>query len=599
MPSRRGSRARRDRRPRRRGRIAAAVLGVLVVAVVAAGVWFARDALVAKRALDAATEDAGVLQRALTDGDQETASATVESLQQHTSEAREHTDGPLWAVASVAPFVGDSVEAVQVASRAVDDIAQDALPPILGLSSGLNAQTFSPEDGRFPLAEFAELTGPVNEAATVLQRTRERVDAIDADGLMDLVSGQMADLQEKVATAETTTSGAATALRLAPTMLGADEPQTYVLIFQNNAESRSTGGIPGAASLVRAENGELTFERQFNVSDLDDFDDDPVVDVTDAELRTYGSSVASDFRDINLTPDFPRTGEIAAAMVEESFGEEVDGVLSVDPVALSYLLRGIGSVRLPDGTRLTADNAAEQLLNTVYLRYPDGAQQDLFFAAAAERIFQRVFSGRGDARQTLAGLREAERERRLMLWSADESVQAELAGTRLSGALPEDTGQPRVGAYVSDATSSKMQYYLDWDTKVAATACSDDQSQTLEVTTTLISTAPEDVSGLPRYVTGTGHRADRGSQQINLRLFAPHGGEIGTVLVDGVERPFTNGSAGERPAAIVGLTIAPQERVNITVEMTSGPDQPGDTVVTTTPGARPLEQDVAFPSACG
>jgi EpsI family protein len=75
----------------------------------------------------------------------------------------------------------------------------------------------------------------------------------------------------------------------------------------------------------------------------------------------------TDLRDVNFTPDFPRTGEITKAMVEQGLDEDVDGVISVDPVALSYILTGTGPVVLKDGTVLTDSNVVPTLLNRVYV----------------------------------------------------------------------------------------------------------------------------------------------------------------------------------------------------------------------------------------
>ena len=42
-------------------------------------------------------------------------------------------------------------------------------------------------------------------------------------------------------------------------------------------------------------------------------------------------------RDANFTPDFPEAARILTAMVEQKRGVELDGVISVDPIALDKL----------------------------------------------------------------------------------------------------------------------------------------------------------------------------------------------------------------------------------------------------------------------
>lgn len=574
-------------------------IGLGVVAVVLVGTlgWLGYEASQAQKAIASATDEAKDLQSQITSGDTDLARNTLRALQESTTTARTRTDGPLWGAVAKVPFVGSSVGAVQTAASSLDDIAQRGLPPVVETSTSLDSNLFRPDDGQFPLEEFAGLAKPVSTAANVLTENRERIDAIDEDSLIGPVKGPVDELKEKVGTAQRAAAAAAKGLRLAPPMLGIEGKRTYLLMFQNNAESRSLGGIPGALALVTAENGELEFDQQFTIGDLEDFDE-PVVKVTDNEQRTYGTTIAEDIRDTTLTPDFPRVAKIARAMVEDSFDVKVDGVLSIDPVALSYVLDGTGPIEVADDTTLTADNAVEILLNTVYARYEDPQVQDAFFADAAQKIFSAALSGRGDSRTTLEGLTKAVDERRIMLWSAKKDEEADLAGTRLAGGLPPESSTPHVGVYINDTTSSKMQYYLDWSTTVESTGCTDGGAQTLVATTTVESTAPADAADLPAYITGNGSRAPEGDQQFTVRVFAPWGGTIESVDADDAQSLDTSGRSGERPVALTAFTLEPGQKVQIRTTMTSGEGQRAGAVVTTTPGVRSLDQDRRFGSSC-
>lgn len=574
-------------------------IGLGVVAVVLVGTlgWLGYEASQAQKAIASATDEAKDLQSQITSGDTDLARNTLRALQESTNTARTRTDGPLWGAVAKVPFVGSSVGAVQTAASSLDDIAQRGLPPVVETSTSLDSNLFRPDDGQFPLEEFAGLAKPVSTAANVLTENRERIDAIDEDSLIGPVKGPVDELKEKVGTAQRAAAAAAKGLRLAPPMLGIEGKRTYLLMFQNNAESRSLGGIPGALALVTAENGELEFDQQFTIGDLEDFDE-PVVKVTDNEQRTYGTTIAEDIRDTTLTPDFPRVAKIARAMVEDSFDVKVDGVLSIDPVALSYVLDGTGPIEVADDTTLTADNAVEILLNTVYARYEDPQVQDAFFADAAQKIFSAALSGRGDSRKTLEGLTKAVDERRIMLWSAKKDEEADLAGTRLAGGLPVGSRTPHVGVYINDTTSSKMQYYLDWSTTVESTRCTDGGAQTLVATTTVESTAPADAADLPAYITGNGSRAPEGDQQFTVRVFAPWGGTIESVDADDAQSLDTSGRSGERPVALTAFTLEPGQKVQIRTTMTSGEGQRAGAVVTTTPGVRSLDQDRRFGSSC-
>lgn len=589
--AKRKSRKQRNRKP--------LWIGLAVAAVVVLGVvgWMGYEASQAQKAITAATSEAQDLQAQITSGDTDLARNTLRSLQESTTTARTRTDGPLWSAATHVPFVGTSVDAVQTAADALDDIAQRALPPVVETSQSLDANLFRPKDGRFPLREFAGLVRPVSTAATVLTENRRRIDAIDDSALVGPLRKPVQELQDKLGTAQQAADAAAKGLRIAPRMLGASGTRTYVVMFQNNAESRSLGGIPGALALVTARNGKLSFGQQFTSREIGEFDD-PVVRITSDEERTFGSLIAEDVRDTTITPDFPRVATIVRAMVQKSLGTRVDGVLSIDPVALSYALEGTGRVRLTDGTVLTPANAVEILLNTVYARFPDPRVQDAFFADAAQRVFTSVLGGQGDSRKTLEGLAQAADERRILLWSADRAVERDLAGTRLSGELPAASSTPHVGVYLNDTTSSKMQYYLDWKTSVRSTQCRADGRQTLVATTTITSNAPADAADLPEYITGNGNRAPRGDQQLTVRVVAPSGGTIDDVEAKTAISLDESGRLGKRPVAYTAYVIKPGQTVTIRTTMTTGKDQRRGAVVTTTPGVQTLAQDRRFASSC-
>ncbi|MEG9227732.1 DUF4012 domain-containing protein [Aeromicrobium sp. Sec7.5] len=571
--------------------------GVAVVLLALAG-WIGWEANQARAALAEATDQASVLQDEISSGDTAQAERILGALQENTETARTRTDGFLWSAAAKIPFVGDNLGAVTTASDALDAITQDALPPVVSTATALDSDLFKPVDGVFPLETFAQLVDPVTTASEVLTEQRARIDAIDAGSLLGPVQGPIEELQEKVGTAESGAAAAARAMRLAPGMLGANGPRTYLVMFQNNAESRSLGGIPGSIAIVRAEGGRITFDESYSYSDIGSFEQD-VIAITPDEATTFGTTIARDLRDTTLTPDFTRAAQFAKGIVEQKFGEPLSGVVSVDPVALSYALEGTGPVSLPEGTVLTADNAVTTLLSSVYARFPDPNDQDTFFSVAAQTVFSTVLNGQGDYRKTLEGLTQAVDEHRILVWSADPAEQAELEETPLAGVLPQGGPNPQFGVYINDATSSKMQFYLRWDSTVEAVQCLDGNQQELELTVKLTSTAPPDAALLPSYIVGNGRFADVGTQQVNLRIAAPAGSTLESLEVDGARTIFAQGILGDRPIAIQPAVLAPGQDVTMKLTVTTGEDQPGASIVSTTPGVVPFAQDKRFGSACG
>ncbi len=88
--------------------------------------------------------------------------------------------------------------------------------------------------------------------------------------------------------------------------------------MQNNAESRATGGIPGALAVLKVDKGSLSLESQTSATALGSFT--PPVDIGDEQRTIYSARVGKFMQDVNLTPDFPTTASTAQLMWERSTG---------------------------------------------------------------------------------------------------------------------------------------------------------------------------------------------------------------------------------------------------------------------------------------
>ncbi|WP_159085752.1 DUF4012 domain-containing protein [Aeromicrobium chenweiae] len=573
-------------------------LGAVVVLVVVAGALLARQASTAKTALEDAASQAKILQNHISQGDVSAARSSLEDLQSSTGKAHTNTDGLVWSLLTKMPFVGDSVSAVRTVSSTLDDISRRGLPPVVEASASLDGDLFKPRNGAFDLAAFSQLGPTISTAAEVLTTNQRKIASIQSDELVGPLRAPVKDLKEKVDDAQFAASSAARAMRLAPEMLGARGTRRYLLVFQNNAEVRSTGGLPGAFAVVKAKNGKLSITQQGSASDIPQYED-PFVKLTKSEAAVYGQLMAKDFRDTNFTPDFPRTAKIMRSMVVDKLGVKVDGVLSLDPVALSHLLKGTGPIKAAADTELTADNAVDLLLNDVYARFTNPVDQDAFFADSARRIFEGVTSGKGDARETLSQLVTAAGEHRVLLWSARTKEQREIAPTTISGAFPgKGTTRPHVGMYLNDSTASKMQYYLDTKTTARSIRCTDDGRQTIELTTTFTSTAPADASLLPKYITGVGGNGPRGSMVLDTRFFAPAGGEFISFTQNGKFRPNNGVTFHGRPVNFAAITLKPGATVKIVATMRTAKGQRADAELSSTPGAHSSDNEIFVRSSC-
>ncbi|TFD86110.1 DUF4012 domain-containing protein [Cryobacterium serini] len=560
MSSSHSAHAAPPKRSRTRIIVGFVVLGLLVI-VVAATAWVGIRGLQAKDALEAAVPLAESIKDQIVAGDGEAAARTAARLGEYADTARSRTSDPVWRTYELLPFLGSNLVAVRQLAAVVDDVAQNAVTPLTALAGNLDLTDVKPVDGAIALQPLLDAQPAVTAADTALARAATNVNAIETDDVLDVVRGAVTRLQTVTVETSATVDGMNRAVTLLPAMLGATGPRNYILLFQNPAELRSTGGIPGALALLHTDNGSIELTQQASSTSFPQYPAS-VLPLGDEIRGIYGDITGQFIQNVSMTPDFAQTGALAREMWRLEFGVEANGVLSIDPVALSYLLDATGPITLATGDELNAGNAVQLLLSDVYARYDDPKQQDIFFAAAAGAVFDTVKSGKADPTKLIGALARAAAENRVLVWNADDAEQAILGDTTLAGPRPvSDDETNRFGLYLNDGTGSKMDLYLDVQTAIGQQTCRQDLRPQYALEVTLTNTAPADAAtSLPAYVTGGG-------------VFGIIPGNIKTLVAgygtpevqnlgltrDGVEVPYHPAADAGYPVSSIGIELAPGE----------------------------------------
>ncbi|ACZ31916.1 hypothetical protein Xcel_2908 [Xylanimonas cellulosilytica DSM 15894] len=581
------------KRNRRRAWIGAGITaGAVVVTTAGLGAWVAYDALGARASLEEAAAAIPQLEQRLRTSPDE-AQQDLEALQTNTADAARRTSGPLWALAGKAPVLGDDIRALAKIAETVDMLAVDVLPRMSAAAQAVTPERLAPQDGRVNLAAIQEVRADVVAADLAVGSAVERLSAVPREGLIAQLADAADEVQDQLAQVRLTTATAARAVELLPPMLGADGPREWLVLAQNNAQQRATGGIPGAVLLVHADDGELGFVDKASTADISVFDA-PVLPLTDTEEALFGAGLGRWVQNINFTPHFPRTAELASEMWVQRMGGNPRGVLSIDPVALQSLVGATGPVTFEDPfgvpITLTEQTTAEFLMSTIYANYTVPSDQDEVFALAAEAVFAALTTGDVDAGRAIDALVGAADEGRLMVWSADNAEQALLAGTVLSGelrgSLPSLDGytSPKVGAFLNMTTSGKLGFYLETSHEVEDVRLRPDGSQEFTLLLRLTNVlAPGAEADLPPYVTG--NTPGEGTIRNNLLVYAPTNGAItGVTDAAGEQVSVLTQIHGDLPVVARTVAVAPGETEELQFRIVSGREQRGDIHVRTTPG---------------
>ncbi|WP_144757211.1 DUF4012 domain-containing protein [Curtobacterium pusillum] len=563
--------------------------------MIAAVAWVAIRGAIAKQDLESSIAHVDSLRAQLSKGDTAAAQRTAVKLELSAADARAKTSDPVWAVFEHTPFVGGNLRAVRQVSAIVDDIASDAVRPVAGVLGDVDVAAFRPEDGKIDLQPLVAAQPAVAQATTALGKATRAADRIDTGDTVSAVTDAVDQLRASLASVSEQAAVADKVVQLAPAMLGDGGAKQYLVLFQNNAELRAGGGIPGAVALLDVEDGGISLRQQASTANFPQVDE-PVLPLTTDTQGLYGSITGEFIQDVTLTPRFDTSAKLAREMWKREFGQRVDGVLSIDPVTLGYILQATGPVKLATGDELTSDNAVQLLLKDAYAKYPDPAVQDAFFASAASAVFTKVSEGGFDPKEFIAALTTGVDEGRVKLWSADRAEQAELTGTAIAGALPaSDDRSQQFGVYLNDATGAKMDYYLEKSVSIGSEVCRKDGRPTWTLEVTLQNTAPADAAmSLPEYVTGAGtFGVPPGAVRTNVAIYAPSSGVYVTSTQDGTTASPQTATDGDHPVAQFQTLLSPGKSTTIRVQYLGGADlgrTPVDAV--STPG---VHQSVTKP----
>jgi len=541
VPSARRVRRRRHIPWHRKHRTALVVSGVVVPVLVVFGIWFGVTAISVQSDLQAAR---GHVQSARTDlgnGDTPAAQHEIDLAAHNTAAARSSTGALPWDVVAPIPYLGTPLRTTRAIAAAVDDLVVQVLQPATAQGTALSPDKLRTSSSQIDLPALARARLPLTQALANSTAVQQRINAIPSGGWFGPVNDARITLQQQSAELTGLLRTASTAATLLPPMLGGEGQRNYFLAFETNAEARGTGGFVGAYGIVNANEGKITLDTLASNQELKDTGK-PIDLGTDFSGLYGGYNSTTSWQNSNISPHFPYAGQIWKSLWQQQSGQNIDGAIAVDPVALSYLLGAVGSITLPSGEVINADNVVRITESDVYLRYPvDQNARKAFLQSIAEAVVKKTLGGSGGSTAKLVqALGKAAGEGRLAVWSDVISEAAALAGTALGHVVP-DTPAPYANVVVNNAAGNKIDYYLDRTVRYSADNCVGPLRATA-VAVTLTNNLPP--GKYPPYIDS---RSDPnptgppGTSRSLVSLYATRGAQLRSVELNGVAVQVTTG----------------------------------------------------------
>ena len=554
-----------------------ASLAVLMLSVVFVG-WLGYGAMHAKSSLEQSRNYAQQAKDALLSGKADDGTRFAENAEFHARQARSSTHSLPWNIAAAVPWLGSPFKAGQQISDVVVGLTTDVLKPAAKAGVGISPDALF-ANGRVNLQLLREKEPALAALSADATRLNAQATAITKPTFISALDDARFQLQDQTAGIAGLLRNTELAARLAPSMMGGDTPRTYLMGFQTPSEARGTGGLLGGFGVLRFDNGKPTVDSLGTNSELTGAT--AALDLGPEFNEQYGfTNPYTDYRNSNLSAHFPYAAQIWKSMWEQKTRTKADGVIALDPIALSYLLGATGPVTMPDGEIVDEDNVVELTMSTAYFRFPkesDQAARKQYLQTIAKLVAEKLTGKIQSPRTLLDAIGRAASERRIAVWSSVPADQKILEETPLAFAIPNDSA-PYAQVVINNLAGNKMDYYLRREIEYAADGC-DEDARNSTITVRLTNTAPD--KPLPDVIAGASGllpwwpiKVPPGSMVTSVRLIATQGAKLLSVTSSGKAVPAIVHTELGHPTFEVQVAIPPGQSGDLIFRL-SEPTVPG------------------------
>ena len=431
-----------------------------------------------------------------------------------------------WALpARLVPLLGQQAAAVQIVSAEGAALASSAS----AAATGADIDELRFNGGALDLDLVASFEQPLRDAEAALSGAAAAVDEVQSPWLVQPLASRVDRFDDEVGDALPDAQIAIQGVSLAPALLGGEGERHYFIAFLTPSETRSLGGFMGSFGELTAIDGDLELTRSGSVEDLElpARINGATLSGPRAFLERYARfDLANYMGDVGLSPHMPDVGQVLSEIYPQAGGHPVDGVITVDPVALEAMLTFTGPITLTGYPEpLTTENAADILLREQYLTFDQRSERKDFLEEATRETFDLLTTGDlPGPRQVTEVLGPMVDQGRLMVYSPTGDEQAFFEEVGLDGAYPLPRGGDMIGLNTNNAANNKIDIFMERTLNYRAEY--DPTTGEVEATATIEITNNAPPGGLPDVILSSGDRirggtTPLGTNGITLFFYTP------------------------------------------------------------------------------
>lgn len=253
-----------------------------------------------------------------------------------------------WYVADFEHGVIAGESLISAGKKAITAIKPHA--DLIGFKKGEDSGfTDKPAEERLQTAVLTldKIVDEVDDIAEDVDRARDSIAEIDENHYPESIGGT--EIRSTVKNYKDQFSGIASLfvdakpfIKALPDILGAEEDQTYLVLFLNDNELRATGGFITAYAVFNVNQGKFSVERSDDIYTLDA--SIPNHPAAPEKIKEYHKNVSKFYiRDSNLSPDFVESAKLFDDLYKDSRQRvDYDGIISVDTDVLVDVLEILG-----------------------------------------------------------------------------------------------------------------------------------------------------------------------------------------------------------------------------------------------------------------